>query len=110
MVIKIMVGEPVVLPRGYVIVWWKEDMSSVYGNYDGVFLKGAEPNKEHSWRIRIVDCMDVQILMRMMAERHPVNGTFELDYLSVLPSAPLFDGTESDNPCRLPPPLSLDGL
>jgi hypothetical protein len=111
MIIKIMVGEPVVLPRGYVEVWWKEDMSSTWHCYDGVWSQGGEPDKEHRWRIRIVDCTDVQDLMRMMAERSPVNGTIELDYIAVLTSAPLFEGTaEADNPCLLPPPASLDEL
>jgi len=105
MVIKIMVGEPVVLPPGLAIVRWNEDLSSVGRYYDGVFLKGAETNNEHTWKIRIVDCTDVQIMMRIMAERNTVNGTFELDYLSVLPS----EETDSLIP-YLPPPPSLDEL
>lgn len=108
MVIKIMVGEPVVLPKGYAIVRWTVDMSNAWFSYDGVFLKGAEPNKEHSWRIRIVDCMDVQAMMRVMTRMNPFQNTFEVEFIRVLPSAHL--QKEAENPCCLPPPLSLDEL
>jgi hypothetical protein len=103
MIIEIMSDEPVVLPRGLVVVRWTEDKSSVGRYYDGVLLVGAEPNEQHEWRIRILDCTDVQAMMRVLCKCNPV-GKFQLDYIELLATIKTVA-----NPCLLPPP-SLDEL